>query len=137
MLISFKGETKQGKCLGADRFLQTLICIHVASQAFDLFFFPNCVGPHARKIDSLNLDPVISLFIDVNSKEAGMLVREASNGFPSSIWEANMRIHQAQTFRDWGSHHGQQPHQMSALRIFPYSQADLGRDAPEKPQFLP
>lgn len=69
--------------MGADSFHQTLICIHFASQAFDLFLFPNCVVPHAGKKDSLNLDPVISLFIDVDTKEM-RIVREASNGFPSS-----------------------------------------------------
>lgn len=91
MFISFKGERKQNKRTGANRFLQTLICIHFASRAFDLFLFSNCVVPHAREIDSLNLDPVISLFINVNTKEK----RKAKRGIRCFPLESKNETHQS------------------------------------------
>ena len=121
--------------MGANRFLQTLICIHFASLAFDLFLFSNCVVPHARKIDLLNLGPVISLFIDVNNTKE---MREAKRSIRCFPLESKNETHQSpKTYQGWDSHHGQQPHQMSALKIFPRSQADLGANAIESPQLLP
>lgn len=77
--------------MGANRFLQTLICIHFASRAFDLFLFSNCVVPHAREIDLLNLGPVISLFININTRE----MREAKRSIRCFPLESKNETHQS------------------------------------------
>lgn len=78
--------------MGANRFLQTLICIHFASRTFDLFLFSNCVVPHAREIDLLNLGPVISLFIDVNNTKE---MREAKRSIRCFPLESKNETHQS------------------------------------------